>query len=78
MLSKTEKNYFLFIALLILGLMSFLTGILLSVKIPALMPFLKAIHIKSLHEWLSYTLTCLVILHLIFHRDWIKAVVKKR
>jgi hypothetical protein len=78
MLSKSEKNYYLDIALLLFGLISIITGIAISIKPPALMPFLKAINIKSLHEWSSYTLTILVLLHLVLHMDWIKAMTKKK
>lgn len=78
MLSKPERNYYLNIALLLLGTICVLTGLLLAIKPPALMPFLRAISIKSLHEWTSYALTFLVMLHLAFHLEWIKAMTKKK
>ena len=78
MLSKPEKNYYLDIALLLFGAVSIATGIAISTKPPALMSFLKAINVKSLHEWSSYALTILVMLHLIFHMDWFKAMTRKK
>jgi len=78
MLLKSEKNCYLNIALLVFGAASVLTGIALSLKPPSLMPFLKAINIKALHEWVSYGLTVLVIFHLLFHLDWFKTMTKKR
>ena len=78
MLSKPEKSYYLNITLLLLGMFCVLTGIALAIKPSSLMPFLMAIHFKTLHEWVSYALTVLVMLHLLFHLDWIKAMTKKR
>ena len=78
MLSKPEKSFYLNIALLLLGAVSIFTGLALSLKPPTLMPFLMAMHIKSLHEWASYALTLLIMLHLIFHFDWIKAMTKNK
>lgn len=78
MLSKAEKNLYLNIALLILGTISVLTGLALSIKIPALMPFLRSINIKNLHEWISYALTIFVVLHLLSHIDWIKVMLKNK
>lgn len=77
MLSKTERNFYLHIALLLLGIVIVLTGIALSLRSSALRPFLRALHIRSLHEWVGYALTVLVIIHLVFHMDWIKATAKK-
>lgn len=76
MLLKPKKNYYLDIALLLFGVVSIMTGIALSIKPPALMPYLRAMNVKSLHEWASYALTLLVILHVVFHMDWIKAMTK--
>jgi hypothetical protein len=76
MLSKPERNYYLNITLLLLGTVSVLTGIAMSIDLPYFLPFLLAIHIKLLHEYASYSLTVLVILHLIFHLDWFKAMTK--
>lgn len=78
MLSKPERNYYLNILLLFFGIICVLTGIALAIKPPALMPFLMTIHIKSFHEWASYALTVLIMLHLVFHIDWIKAMMKKK
>ncbi|WP_371370860.1 hypothetical protein [Sporomusa aerivorans] len=77
LLSKPEKNYYLNIALLLFGSVSAFTGVALSINLPYLMPFLMAVHIKFLHELASYSLTVLVIFHLIFHFDWFKAMTKK-
>jgi hypothetical protein len=78
MLSKPKRNYCLDIALLLMGTFCALTGIALAIKPHSLMPFLMSIHIKSLHEWTGYVLTVLVMLHLVFHLDWIKAMTKKQ
>ncbi|SFL59027.1 DUF4405 domain-containing protein [Pelosinus propionicus] len=78
MLSKPEKNYCLDIALLLFGAVSIATGVAISIKPPALMSFLKAINVKSLHEWSSYALTILLMFHLIFHVDWFKAMTRKK
>ncbi|MBU2702250.1 membrane-bound ClpP family serine protease [Sporomusaceae bacterium BoRhaA] len=78
MLSKPERNYYLNIILLVLGTICVLTGIALAIKPPSLMPFLMSIHIKSLHEWTSYALTILVMFHLAFHLNWIKAMTKNK
>lgn len=78
MLSKVFKNYYLDIALLLFGVVSALTGIALAIKPPSLMPFLTAIHVGVLHRWVSYALIVLVILHLVFHLDWIKAMTKNK
>lgn len=77
MLAKPERDYYLNITLLLLGAVSLLTGIALSLKLPYFIPFLLAAHIKSLHEWASYTLTAVVLLHLLCHLDWFKAMTKK-
>ena len=76
MFLKPKKQYYLDIALLLFGLVSILTGMALSIKPPALMPYLRAMNVKSLHEWASYALTVFVILHVVFHMDWIKAMTK--
>lgn len=78
MLSKPEKNYYLNIVLLLLGTICVLTGIILAIKPHSLMPFFMSIHVKFLHEWASYALTALVMLHLLFHIEWIKAMTKKK
>ena len=76
MFSKAEKNYFLNIMLLIIGATCAITGILIDIKPLVLAPILLAIKAKSLHEWSGYLSIILVIVHLIYHFDWIKLMTK--
>lgn len=79
MLSKPERNLYLNFLMLILGIVTVLTGVILSVKPVALLSLLRGIiNIKALHEYASYLLTLLVMLHLIFHFEWIKAMIKNK
>lgn len=72
MYSKPEKNYFINIMLAIIGFTCMLTGIGLALKPTFLMPMLRAIQFKNLHEWTGYVLTILVGWHLLMHSTWIK------
>lgn len=78
MFLNPKNNAYLNITLIILGAISFLTGFAMSVKLPVLRPYLSAINVKHLHEWVSYTLTLVVILHLLGHLNWFKSLIKKR
>ncbi|MDU2064347.1 MAG: DUF4405 domain-containing protein [Sporomusaceae bacterium] len=74
MISKADINFYLNIALFCLGLISAGTGILLSLKLPEL----RVLPLKPFHEWSSYILTGLVLIHLFFHSGWIKTMVRNK
>ena len=76
MITKADKNYFLNITLFIIGIVCMVTGVLLAFKPQLLMPFILAIKAKTLHEWTGYLFILLVMGHLLFHFDWIKALTK--
>lgn len=76
MFSKAEKNYFLNIMLLIIGAVCAITGILIGIKSPLLASIMLAIKAKQLHEWSGYLFVILVIIHLMYHFDWIKFMTK--
>jgi hypothetical protein len=78
MLSKTKKDYYLNIILLLLGTICLLTGIALETLPSSIMPFSIAIHFKFLHVWASYALAMLVMIHLLLDLDWIKAMTEKK
>lgn len=79
MLSKPERNLYLTFLMLILGVVTVLTGVILSIKPPVLLSLLKGIvNIKALHEYASYLLTLLVMIHLVFHSDWVKIMIKNK
>lgn len=77
MFSKAEKNYLINIALGIAALVCILSGFLLKIKVPALMPLLGALNIKTLHEGSGYLMTALVVVHILTHVEWIRALSKK-
>ena len=76
MVAKAEKNYFLNISLFIIGTVCMITGVFLAIKPQVLMPLIIAIKAKSLHEWTGYLFILLVMFHLFFHFDWVKALTK--
>lgn len=77
MISKTDKNYFIDIMLVIIGFACMFTGVALALKPAFLMPILGAIKFKSLHEWTGYVLTVLVGWHILMHSEWISSMTKK-
>lgn len=72
-MTKAEKNYYIDIALLLIGVVCILTGFALAFKPAFLTTILPVFRMKSLHEWTGYLLTVLIVLHLLLHFDWMKS-----
>lgn len=76
MITKNEDNYFLDIALFIIGFVSITTGILMHLKPQSILSILSIAYIRPLHIWIGYTMAAIIITHLLMHAGWIATVTK--
>lgn len=72
-MTKAEKNYYIDIGLLLIGVVCILTGFALAFKPAFLTTVLPVFRMKSLHEWTGYLLTALIIVHLLLHFSWMQS-----
>jgi hypothetical protein len=77
MFSKPEKNYFLDLALGVVGLICVLTGLGLKFHPLVLETILSGKFMKPLHEWSGYIVVLLVLLHLGMHGQWLQSFTQK-
>lgn len=72
MFSQAEKNYFIDIVLLIIGVTCLVTGIAIDLKPSFLLALAAPSKLKFLHIWSGYLFTGLIVLHLLHHVQWIR------
>ncbi len=76
MLQHPERNYFINVALSIMGFICAVTGILLYFRPRFINNFASSINYRQLHIWTGFIITALVLVHLLMHTTWIKNMTK--
>lgn len=69
MFSKSEKNYFINIVLVVMALVCIVTGFLLDSRS-------GAFNVRTLHTWSGYIMTGVLAIHLLMHIDWVANLTK--
>lgn len=65
-----EYNYFLNVALFIIGFVCIISGLLLEAHRPIYL-WGAAVNLKELHTWTGYSMALLILVHLLLHAGWI-------